>query len=111
MGNFNLTIENKHLKELLNLGSLISSLRCFQDINPTCIDFILRNQEDLFSNSNACEAGISDHHHLVSTMLDKIISKDSAKTLFYRDYKKFEDKKYARDLTHELQNIKNLFYC
>ena len=74
MGDFNLTTENKHLEELLslfNLKSLISSPTCFQSINPICIDLILTNQEDLFSNSKTCEVGISDHHHLVSAMLNK----------------------------------------
>ena len=113
MGDFNLTIKNKHSEELLrlfNIKSLISSPTCFQSISPTCIDLTLTNQADFFSNSNTCEVGISDHHHLVSTMLNKKISKGSTKTLFYRDYKKFEENKFARDLTHELQNIKNLSY-
>ena len=39
-------------------------------------------------------------------MLIEKNSKGSTKTLFYRDYKKFEDNKFGRDLTHELQNIK-----
>ena len=43
-------------------------------------------------------------------MLNKKISKGSSKTLFYRDYKKFEENKFARDLIHELQNIKNSSY-
>ena len=86
MGDFNLTIENKHLEELLSLFN-ISSPTCFQSINPTCIDLLLTNQEDLFSNSNTCEVGISDHHHLVSTMLNKKISKGSTKTLFYHSHK------------------------
>ena len=34
-------------------------------------NLILINQEGLFSNFNTCEVGISDHHHLVSTMLNK----------------------------------------
>ena len=109
MGDFDLTIENKHLEELLNLfnlKSLISSLTYFQSTNPTYIDLILINQEDLFSNSNTCEVGISDHHHLVSRMLKKKISKGNTKTLFHRDYKKFEENTFAKDLTHELQNIK-----
>ena len=109
MGDFNLTIENKLLEEVLslfNIKCLISSLTCFQSINPTCIDLILTNEEDLFSNSNTCEVG----YHLVSTMLNKKISKGSTKTLFYRDYKKFEENKFARDLAHELQNIKNHSY-
>ena len=43
-------------------------------------------------------------------MLEKQISKGSTKTLFYRAYKKFEENKFAKDLTHELQNIKNPSY-
>ena len=46
MGDFNLTIENKHLEKLLNvlnLKSLISPRTCFQSTNPTCIDLILTN--------------------------------------------------------------------
>ena len=57
MNDFNLTIENKHFEELLNLfklKSLLSSLTYFQSTNPACIDLILTNQEDLFTNSNAC---------------------------------------------------------
>ena len=41
MGDFHLTIENKHSEELLNLcslKSLILSPTCFQSINRTCID-------------------------------------------------------------------------
>ena len=112
MGDFNLTTKNKHLEELLNLfnlRSLISSPVCFQSTSP-CIYLILTNQEDLSSNSNTCEAGISDHHHLVSVMLNKKISKGITKALFYRDYKKFEQNKFAKDLTHQLQNTKNPSY-
>ena len=43
-------------------------------------------------------------------MLNKKFSKGSTKTLFYRDYKKFEENKFARDLIHELQNMKNSSY-
>ena len=73
-------------------------------------NLILINQEGLFSNFNTCEVGISDHHHLVSTMLSKKISKGSTKTLFYRGYKNFRENTFARDLIHELQNIKNPSY-
>ena len=43
-------------------------------------------------------------------MLNKKISKGNTKTLFYRDYKKFEENKFARNLIHELQNMKNSSY-
>ena len=79
-------------------------------VHSPCIYLILTNQEDLSSNSNTCEVGIPDHHHLVSVMLNKKISKGITKALFYRDYKKFEQNKFAKDLTHQLQNTKNLSY-
>ena len=72
MGGFNLTVENRHLKKLLNLFNLkrlISSPTCYQSTNSTCIDLILTNQEDLFNNSNMCKAGISVDQHLVPTMI------------------------------------------
>ena len=71
---------------------------------------VLTNQEDLFGNCNTCEVGISDHHHLVSRMLNKKISKGSDKTLFYRDYKKFKENKFAEGLADEFQIMKNPFY-
>ena len=112
MGDFNLTIENKHLEKLpnlFNLKTLISSPACFQSIIPTCIDLILTNQQDLFSNSNTCEVRISDDYHLVSTMLNKKILKGSTKTLFYRDYKKVEEKKFEH-MKIKYKNIKNPSY-
>ena len=97
-----------NLRKFLKIHSKTPVLEwCFQ---LYYIDLILTNQEHLLRNSNTYEVGISDHHHLVSIMLNKKISKGSTKTLFYRDYKKFEENKFARDLTHELQNIKNPSY-
>ena len=113
MCDFNLKTENKlfeKLVNLFNLKSFISSPTCFQSTNTTCIDLILTNQEDLFSNSNTCEVGISNHRHLVSTILNKKILKDNTKTLFYRDYKKFKENNCAKDLAHELQKIRNPSY-
>ena len=57
-----------------------------------------------------CGKGISDHHHLVSAMLNKKISKGGTKNLSCRDYKKFEENKFVRGFTHELQNIKKPSY-
>ena len=93
MGNFNLTIENKHLEELLNLvnlKSLNSSPTCFQSMNPTCINLILTNQEDLFSNSKKCEVWISHYHLLVSTILNKKILKGSTEALFIEIIRSFK---------------------
>ena len=99
----------EELLDFSNLKRLISSPACFQSTSSTFTDLILTNEEELFSNSNTCEVGVSGHHYLVSTMLKKI-SKGSTKKIFYRDCKKFVEIKFAKDVTHELQNIKNPSY-
>ena len=33
------------------------------------------------------EIGLSDHHKLLTTVLRKIIGKDSSKRIFYREFK------------------------
>ena len=43
-------------------------------------------------------------------MRNKKICKSSTKAPFYRDYKKFEENKFVKDLTHELQKIKSPSY-
>ena len=61
MGDFNWTTGSKYSEDLLNLFNLsspISSPTCFQSTNPTCIDLILTDQDDLFSNFNTREVGI-----------------------------------------------------
>ena len=91
-------------KELLmfNLKPLISSPTYFQSTNPTCIDLILTNQEDFLIILICVKQG-----YLIIIIQLKKISKGSTKTVFYRDHKKFQENKFAKDLTHELQNIKN----
>lgn len=85
MGYFNLTIENKHLEEQLNLFNLKSPISLptwFQSSNPTCIDLIVTNQEGMCSKSETYQVGIFDKHHLVYTMLndDKVLK---TKARFY----------------------------
>ena len=44
------------------------------------------------------EKGFSDHHKLITTILRKTISKGNSKKMFYRDYKRFDQKKFENGL-------------
>ena len=82
IGDFNSSVENKHLADftaLFNLGNLIKSPICFQSSKPTCIDLILTNKKELFKNSKTFEVGISDHHLLTLTSMRIHIVKDNPK--------------------------------
>ena len=77
------------LKNIMNnnaLYNLIRVDRCFKG-KGTCIDLILTNRKYSFKNTNTFERGLSDHHHMIYTMLKSTFEKAETIKLTYRDYK------------------------
>ena len=56
------------------------------------------------------ETGLSDHHKLITTILRKTISKGNSKKMFYRDYKRFDQKKFETELKLKFPNKLKLLY-
>ena len=113
LGDFNFSTENPNLKNFMcsfALESLIDSATCYKSINPTCIDLILTNKKNHFMSSATFEKGLSDHHKLITTILRKTISKGNSKKMFYRDYKRFDQKKFETELKFKLNSQTNLSY-
>ena len=78
----------KDFMEANGLTNLIKSNTCSKG-KGSCIDLILTNRKYYFKHSNSIEAGISDHHHLIYTMLKTAFSKAEPKLVHYRKYKTF----------------------
>ena len=77
------------LKNIMNnnaLYNLIRVDRCFKG-KGTCIDLILTNRKYSFKNTNTFETGLSDHHHMIYTMLKSTFGKAETIKLTYRAYK------------------------
>ena len=55
------------------------------------IDAILPNKPRSFQNTNSCETGVSDYHHMITTFLRCHLVSLNSKTIFYRDYKMFNE--------------------
>ena len=113
LGDFNLSTENPNLKNFMcsfDLESLINSPTCYKSTNPSCIDLILTNKKNHFMKSATFETGLSDHHKLITTILRKTISKGNSKKMFYRDYKRFDQKKFETELKFKLNSQTNLSY-
>ena len=92
IGDFNLTINNKSLKNFkttFNQESLINKPICFQSSNPTWIDLILTKKKEFFKNTDVIEVGISDHHSLIITVLKSLLLEGNAKAKLYRGYISF----------------------
>ena len=95
LGDFKLSTENPNLKNFMcscDLESLINPPTCYKSLNPSCIDLILTDKKNHFVKSATFETGLSDHHKLITTILRKTIGKGNSKKMFYRDYKRFDQR-------------------
>ena len=106
MGDFNLQPNESVLKDFLssnNLTNLIKSNTCFKG-SGSCIDLILTNRKFSFKHTSSYETGISDHHHMIYTMLKSCFKNAEPIILNYRDYKRFSKENFDRKLEESLTN-------
>ena len=82
-----------------NLKKLIKVPACFKNPErPTSIDVMLTNSCRSFQNSCAIEAGLSDFHKMIVTILKTYFQKKEPKIIQYRDYKNFSEVEYREFL-------------
>ena len=111
---FNISTENQHLDALMqayNLNNFINRSTCLRSNTPICIHLIPTNKKNVFKLSNAFEAGFSDYHKLVSTILKSGSFKGTYMIKIYRSYKKFELENFNRILKDKLENLTNHSYA
>ena len=70
-----------------NLTNLIKNNTCFKG-KGSSIDLILTNRKYSFKYTSSYEMGLSDHHHMIYTMLKSSLINIEPKRLNYRNYKK-----------------------
>ena len=64
-------------------------------------DEILTNSKYCFKNTSSYEAGISDYHHLIFSIMKTIFASEEPKQFDYRDYKTFSHENFKNDLLSE----------
>ena len=112
LGDFNLKPTDPLIMTFLNehdLINLIKNSTCFKG-EGSCIDLILTNRKFSFKNSTSFETGLSDHHHLIYSMLKTTFHKEERKTLIYRDYNTFSLEKFSSELILKLESQENNDY-
>ena len=65
---------------------------------------VLTNRKYSFKNASFFETGISDHHHLIYSMLKRTFEKKESQKVTYRNYKQFQWETFEKDLTSSLRN-------
>ena len=69
-----------------SMVNLVRTNTCFKR-SVSCIDLILPSRKYSFKNTTSYETGLSDHHHMILTVLKTTFQQKEPKCLIYRDYK------------------------
>ena len=85
-----------------NLFNLIKTNICFKS-KGSCIDLVLTNRKYCFKHSSTFETILSDHHHLVYSMLKTCFKGEESTIFIYRDYKHLNDTDFCMDLESKLE--------
>ena len=108
IGDFNFEENNSKLSDFstsYGLKNLIRNPTCFKSSdNPRTIDLILTNKRGSFTGSSTFETGLSDFHVMIFTVLKGGFVKKGPKTVYYRDFSKYDNKAFERDLQENLSN-------
>ena len=106
LGDFNMEPKNPKLASFMhsfNLNNLIKSNTCLKG-SGSCIDPILTNRKYCFKHTSTFETGLSDHHHLIYSILKTTFKKEESKKFIFRDYKNFDNTNFQMDFESKLNN-------
>ena len=89
-----------------NFVSLMKNKTYFKETSY-CIDFILTNRKYSFKNTSSYETGLSDHHHLIYSVMKTTFKFEEPRKLIYRKYSNFSQKDFQSDLLLNIADGKN----
>ena len=84
--------------------NLVKEPTCFKNPeNPSCVDLFITNFPRSFMKTTTSTTGLSDFHKMIITVMRTTFPKSEPHIISYRDYSKFNDEKFKRDLEKELK--------
>ena len=101
MGDFNTRPDDKNFRAFYeghDLFDLIKDKTCFKSASGTCIYLIFTNRKFCLRNTCTIDTGVSDFHRMIFTQLMLTFQKLPPKTIFFRDYKNFDQENFDKDL-------------
>lgn len=107
MGDFNIDWKNHQdpgyslletFCDTFALENLITSFTCITYTHKSLIDLFLTNKPNHFHSTMVTETSISDFHNLISTFMKGQTKRLNPKRIIYRDYKKFNEQNFLKDL-------------
>ena len=90
LGDFKMEVENKVMKSFLlehTFYNIMNQNTCFKGDGDSCIDLLITNSKYSFMKVNSFKTGLSDHYHLIYTILKRKFEKFKPKKSRYRNFK------------------------
>ena len=113
LGDLNMELNDLKLIPLIEENSLHNLIRkptCYKTKNGRYINFILKNKEHSFLMNRSFEAVYSDHHHTIYTILKSTYTKVPPKNIRFRQYKKFSEEQFQKDLINNIRHYSSSKY-
>ena len=82
--------------------ALLESQRSKKSENPFCIDLFLTNSHNSFQNYSVVEAGPSDFHRMLVTVMKTSFQRLPPQVRYYRDYISYDKNMSPASLFNEL---------
>ena len=85
--------------------ALLESQRAKKSENPFCIDLLLTNSPNSFQNYSVVEAGPSDFHRMLVTVMKTSFQRLPPKVRHYGDYINYDNNIFRSSLFNELSKL------
>ena len=80
---------------------------CFKGDCGLCIDILIANSKFSFMKTNSFETGLSDHHHMIYTILKTKIEKFKPKQSIYRVFEERYSDEFKLNIFNSMSAMRN----
>ena len=86
--------------------NIMKQSTCFKGDGDSCIDLLITNSKFSFMTANSFENGLSDHHHLIYTILKTKFEKLKPKKSTYRNFKQYDSDQFKLDIFNSMSAMR-----
>ena len=106
IGDFNSEITEfavKNICDIYHIKNLVKVRTCYKNpLKPSCINLFLTNCSRSIQDTQVIETKLSGFHKIIITVLKMFFSKQNHETVFFRNYKKFDNSAVREAVNREL---------
>ena len=79
---------------------------CFKGDYGSCIDLLIANSKFSFTKTNSFGTGLSDHHHMIYTILKTKFEKFEPKKSIYRNFKQHYSDEFILNIFNSMSAMR-----